>query len=145
MENLVLYKNNIYVDLNTDNFIIPDRFDLINLSGNLSDDYLFNLFEKYKEDILILKYCKGAVFEKHSHLKINENHIGDLILFPPIEIYSNFIGGDLILYFDNTILRYEPSKMENWTGIFLPLGIEHSVEEVISGIRYSFKIDLYKK
>lgn len=94
-----------------------------------------------KEDLMLLKYAEGSKFEIHSHMKVTDNHLGDLIIFPPNQ---KLIGGDLVIYFPDEIKVIEVSQIKEWTCIFLPLMIPHEVRKIISGVRYSFKYDLYE-
>jgi hypothetical protein len=144
-QKLILYKDGIYIDLFSHNYEIPNNFKLINLSDCLSDFEIIRMYSSCKENILVLKYLTGSIFKKHSHFKIDDNHVGDLILFPPIGLYSRFIGGDLNIYFNNREINFQSDSLLEWTAIFLPLEVPHDVSKIIEGIRYSFKFDLYKK
>ena len=96
-----------------------------------------------QDNLLCLKYLTGKGFYKHNHLKINEHHLGDVIIFPPSNLLKEKLeGGDLIIY-DNPTKIIKVSELEEWKVIFLPLMVEHEVTEITRGIRYSFKYDLY--
>lgn len=99
-----------------------------------------------KEDLLVLKYIKGNGFPKHSHLKITDEHIGDLIIFPPISILpESFTGGDLIVYHDTGLEIIRTDNLTEWKVVFLKLGIPHEVTPITHGIRYAFKYDIFNE
>lgn len=97
-----------------------------------------------RDNIMCLKYNKGVGFEKHSHVKIDDSHIYDLIIFPPISLLpEKFKGGDLIIYHDDHIERIRVDNLEKWLVVRLDLEVPHEVEAVEYGIRYSFKYEIY--
>lgn len=97
-------------------------------------------------ELLCLRYNEGVGFEKHTHIKITDNHIGDMIIFPPVSLLKEkFTGGDLIIYHEDEKLEIiRTDNLTEWKIVELKLGIPHEVTPIKEGIRYSFKFDLYE-
>lgn len=94
---------------------------------------------------MCLRYSVGSSFNKHSHLKISNDHLGDMIIFPPIHLLPiQFKGGNLIIYHEDKIEIIEVDSLTEWKVVRLNLNIPHEVSEVTEGIRYSFKFDIYE-
>ena len=113
-------------------------------------EYLLDLWDEEYDinDLLIIRYNVGKGFPLHVHSKITDTHLGDIVIYPPSYFLSEeLIGGDLVIY--NSIdpfeekMRVEVSKLKVWTKIFIPIGVYHEVEPIISGMRYTFKFDIY--
>ena len=85
------------------------------------------------------KYLKGGKFDKHSDGKINQNHIGTLVLIPP-KNFSEYEGGELILYNmddDNIVDEIIVSDKNGWQLVFIQIGQKHMISEIVKGIRFS--------
>lgn len=96
------------------------------------------------DNLLALKYNPGEGFPKHSHIKISDEHIGDMIIFPPVSILPEpFVGGDLVIYYDDRTEVIKVDNLNEWKAVYLELNIPHEVTPVLSGTRYSFKYDLF--
>lgn len=135
------------------NIIDDSQFITANIDGNLIDVYVGiiknfpqNIIDKYNintSNLLCLRYKQGTSFKRHRHIKISDDHRGDLIIFPPCNLLNeNLIGGDLIIYKE----QEEIVKVDNlteWTAVFLELEVDHEVTIIQSGTRYSFKCDYY--
>lgn len=96
------------------------------------------------DEILCLRYNKGVGFKKHTHIKITDNHLGDIIIFPPSSL-SPFKGGDLIIYHEDRTEIIKTDNLTEWKIVELKLGVPHEVTEIEEGIRYSFKFDLFSE
>lgn len=130
-----LYGSN-FKDEAKDNYIY---FDNSEYNSEYRGTYRTN-HETFKRNWKVHKYEKGGFFKSHSDSKINEHHIGTLVLIPPTN-YSLYLGGKLILYNmknDTEIeMEVEPNN-EGWMCVFIPIGQKHEITEVIEGTRYSF-------
>jgi hypothetical protein len=111
------------------------NFIYLDYSKHNHNKYIYNSYRKWK----VHKYETGCFFDTHIDSKMNELHIGTLVLIPP-ENYSKYTGGNLIVYDieDETkeILNVIPVK--GWQCVFIKLGQKHKILEVTSGTRYSF-------
>lgn len=97
------------------------------------------------DNIMCLKYATHSSFEKHSHVKITDSHLYDLIIFPPISLLPiPFKGGDLIIHHNDKKEIIKVDNLNEWKIVKLDLGIPHEVTEITKGIRYSFKYEVYK-
>ena len=92
------------------------------------------------DKLLLLKYVEGSSFPIHTHTKITDNHLGDLIIYSPNQDFS---GGDLIIHHHDHKEIVTTSNLKEWKCVFLPLSIPHEVTPITSGVRYSFKYELY--
>jgi len=143
-EDLVLFQDGIYIDLLSSSYNVPNMFNLINTSTTLPDEEIFQLYHLVKDNPLIIKYTEGSFYEKHKHSKIDDNHVGDVILYPPVDLYSQFTGGDLTIHFDDHDFIFSTDNLTEWYAVYLPLEIDHSVSKIDTGTRYSFKFELYR-
>lgn len=148
-EDFIHFHSSLFVYSNVlDNFhniiknLIHDAL-ILDPTNNLDLKTIKELTIKNIDNIILLKYVIGEGFAKHHHIKISENHIGDVIIYPPSN-FNFFKGGDLKIHNKNDIYTIIPSQLKKWTVVFLPLEIEHEVTPIIEGERYAFKIDLYE-
>lgn len=151
---------NVYYDININNLSNNLRNELHQLNRFLVDTYGSNY--KYEAKYNFIRYdyslCKttnssgyqnvrkwkvnkyevNGFFKPHNDTKINEYHIGTLVLIPP-ENYSYYEGGILRLFNDDETIESEvvPDK-EGWKCVFIPVGKIHEITTVTSGTRYSF-------
>ncbi len=82
----------------------------------------------------VLKYDQGFFYE-HIDYQYHPRHIGNEILLPPTN-QNKYEGGALVLLSNGERVAITP-KEDQWTYVFIPLGMIHSVENV-KGTRYSF-------
>jgi hypothetical protein len=101
-------------------------------SGKVSH---YNSLRKWK----VHKYEKGCFFKPHKDTKINELHIGTVVLIPP-KNYSPYTGGNLIIYDskDQNKKILDITPIDGWQSVFIKLDQKHEILEVTSGTRYSF-------
>ena len=133
-----------------DDIIDYDQF----IDSNLNDDHSLSVYigdikwfpdldpRINTDELLCLRYKKGMGFGKHSHIKIMDDHFGDLIIFPPSH-FSQFKGGDLIIYHEDHTEIIQTDNLNEWKVVELKLYVPHEVTPITKGVRYSFKMDLY--
>lgn len=82
---------------------IPHAIDKMDLYIG-DESFNFDLIHKTEvNDCMVLKYNTGCQFIRHKHLKLADNHIGDIIVLPPVHLLpAPFTGDDLILYEEET-------------------------------------------
>ena len=88
----------------------------------------------------LLLYSIGGHFALHQDTKINNKHLGTILIFPP-KNYFHFTGGELICS-NQIVLTHLP---ESWHLIYIPLKTEHSITEILKGHRIVFKYSLFTK
>lgn len=134
------YYNTVELNNEFNKFIIDTYGE--NFKNEGLDNFFFkdenqeNFYRKWK----VHKYMNDGFFVKHSDTKINENHIGTMVLLPP-KLYSEYEGGELILYDINDSAKIEEKVVPNidtWKLVFIKIGQQHEISKVTKGIRYSF-------
>lgn len=103
----------------------------------------------------LLIYKTMGFFKKHhdhysGKFQLNGftfNHVATILVYPPKE-YNNHEGGELVVYNDdNTSIKkiIRSNDSNQWKIVIMKLGIEHEVYEMLSGVRYVFKGQIYEK
>lgn len=98
----------------------------------------------------LLKYENGGFFKPHidhsQGLRTSNDktfrHVATILVIPPLELHPHD-GGELILYLDDKNQTIKAD--ENWNIVIFKLGIVHEVLELLNGIRYVFKGQVYEK
>ncbi len=116
----------IYTHIKTDSDIHP-CYDVSILKKYLPEG-------TYCDEPYLIKYEVGGCFPIHKDLKIMDNHIGAIILYPPCE----FEGGELVIYTDPKIVIKNNSNTKEWILCMISILDEHEVLPITSGIRYCF-------
>lgn len=94
----------------------------------------------------ILKYEKGDYFDKHRDRKRDDLHIGSCLFLPPKSLLGDLEGGDLLIYQDENSDSIKINYDEkSWKCITFPLRTFHSVTPVVSGIKYTIKLNVYRR
>jgi hypothetical protein len=89
----------------------------------------------------ILEYGPGGFFSEHRDRRIQRNHCGTLLIFPPAVGEFAHTGGDLV--FNQGSYTFESSKNREWTFLAFEPSILHECETVRTGKRIVFKQELY--
>jgi hypothetical protein len=117
-----------------------DMNEIINILNVVPDIYCTKIiYDK------VLVYTQNMFFSKHKDHNENNYHIGTLLIMPPKSLID-FKGGELVMY-DEKESDKNPIKWihdnNNWTMVYLNLGIYHSVEKILSGTRIAFKYKVF--
>jgi predicted 2-oxoglutarate/Fe(II)-dependent dioxygenase YbiX len=114
---------------------------------------LFGTSISYLTSFELLKYDVGGFFLKHrDKLFSNENsyhlHTHMCLLYPPRRL-TEYTGGSLIIYDEDESvvdkIEIETSLFDDWTFVIFDQKTCHEITPVISGQRYVFKGQLYKR
>jgi len=112
--------------------------------NDIIKDNIFNKNPSFLEDTLyydnnfdLLKYEEGDFFAKHTDGNSELNHFGTLLILPP-KAYSNYEGGELILYDGEEEIEII-SDQNYWKIIGFNTEIPHELKPVTSGTRYAYK------
>ena len=95
----------------------------------------------YCEQPYLIKYEQGGCFPGHNDLKINDEHIGAVVIYPPLSSNTRFEGGELLIG-DNI---YKNFSSEEYIIVFISINDWHEVTPVISGTRYCFLAPVFTK
>lgn len=85
-----------------------------------------------------IAYRGGGHFSWHTDSKDNARHTVTMILYPPQTIR----GGTLVVRWRSEgQCRYKPHPTK-WRAVFVPLGVEHMVTRLVSGLRICYVIPM---
>ena len=110
--------------------------------------YLCNQDKVYwdkKSKYTVLEYREGDFFAEHRDHKINRNHFGTLLIFPPAIHSLEHTGGDLIFENNNFDKIVPTSNNKNWKCVIFQTHLKHACHKILSGRRIVLKTELYKK
>jgi len=117
-----------------------------NIKNIVSEDkqHLVNWTQKLK--YTVLKYREGDFFSEHRDHKINKNHYGTLLIFPPAINNLEHTGGEFVIETDVCDIIIPSYINKTWKFIAFQTQLKHACHKILSGRRIVIKVELlYKK